>query len=141
MAGVALGRDLLVTPHFMAHSGATLDLAQAGGDLALASGVDALRQALVLRLLTPLGSLAALGHPHYGSRLHELIGAEFNEAARLRARGFVLAALRQEPRVARVLALSLNPTAGHDPHSLRLHLQVQAQGLTDPVALALEVVG
>ena len=43
-------------------------------DLATTAGRDNLAQAITMRLLTPRGELAELGHPDYGSRLHELIG-------------------------------------------------------------------
>ena len=87
------------------------------------------------------GSLAALGHPDYGSRLHELVGNEFTDAARLRARAFVLQAVAQERRVERVLALTVEKQEPSRPDSLRLGLVVKASGLDDPVALGLEVAG
>src|SRR5947209_14155752 len=45
-------------------------------DLQVVSGTDNLAQAVLMRLLTPRGELAALGHPEYGSRLHELVGRQ-----------------------------------------------------------------
>lgn len=71
-------------------------------DLALLRGADNLKQALLLRFLTPVGKLAALGHPDYGSRLFELIGELNNETNRNRAKLFVLQALAAEPRVKEV---------------------------------------
>src|SRR5881394_1026881 len=80
-----LGNDLLVTPFFQANEWDTVDLTpnppgipyrDETVDLAMARGVENLQQALILRLLTPLGSLSDLGHAGYGSRLHELIGQE-----------------------------------------------------------------
>lgn len=141
-----LGRDLMVAPFLAATSWDALDLtptpAGAGPvDLRAVAGVDALRQALLLRLLTPLGSLAALGHPAYGSRLHELVGSEFTEAARLRARAFVLQAVAQERRVESVLGLTVEKQEPSAPDSLRLTLIVRASGIDDPVALGLEVAG
>lgn len=144
-----LGRDLLVAPFLAATSWDALDLTPTsqGADLAAkldlqtVAGVDALRQALLLRLLTPLGSLAALGHPDYGSRLHDLVGTEFTDAARLLARAYVLQAVAQERRVERVLALTVERQEPSRPDSLRLSLVVQATGIADPVALGLEVAG
>lgn len=76
-------------------------------DLMTVAGHDNLAQALLLRFLTPLGELALLGHPDYGSRLYELIG-ELNDAAnRRRARMFALQALATEPRVAAVRDLQV----------------------------------
>lgn len=138
-----LGRDLMVAPFLAATTWDSLDITKAteGGDLEVVAGVDALRQALLLRLLTPLGSLSALGHAGYGSRLHELVGTEFTEAARLRARAFVLQAVAQERRVARVLALTVEKQEPSRPDSLRLSLVVQAMDLADPISLGLEVSG
>jgi phage baseplate assembly protein W len=140
-----LGRDLLVAPFFQADEWQTLDLEVAprlereAADLATAAGVDNLRQALVLRLLTPLGSLGELGHAGYGSRLHEVVGELNVETTRLRARSFVLQALAQERRVAEVLALEVLPPAPAAPDRLRIELLVAAAGSGDRVALGLEV--
>ena len=69
------------------------------GDLALESGRANLGQAAVMRLLTPRGELAALGHPEYGSRLHELIGAPNSATKRNLAKLHILEALAAEPRI------------------------------------------
>src|ERR1043165_7814825 len=55
-------------------------------DLAIVKERDNLGQALVVRLLTSLGSLAPLGHPQYGSRLLELIGKRNDATTRNLAR-------------------------------------------------------
>lgn len=68
-------------------------------DFATLKGAENLKQALLLRFLTPLGELALLGHPDYGSRLYELIGELNNEVNRNRAKVYVLQALAAEPRV------------------------------------------
>ncbi|HEV2756805.1 MAG TPA: hypothetical protein VG318_13635 [Actinomycetota bacterium] len=80
-----------------------------GYDLATLAGTDNLVQALVLRLLTPAGALAPLGHPSYGSRLHELIGELNNATNRNRVKMFALQALTAEPRVREVLSLDVVP--------------------------------
>ncbi len=67
--------------------------------------MDNLVQALFLRFLTPAGELAILGHPDYGSKLHELIGELNNETNRNRAKLYVLRALSAEPRVKKVLSV------------------------------------
>jgi len=143
-----LGRDLMVAPFLAASTWDALDLTPTSSidpaakvDLRVVEGVDALRQALLLRLLTPLGSLSDLGHADYGSRLHELVGTEFTDASRLLARAFVLQAVRQERRVARVLALTVDKQEASRPDSLRLNLLVRAVGAADPIALGLEVAG
>src|SRR5206468_3892931 len=105
--------DLLVVPGFVAHDAAALDLvpavkpARARGsikpgsteaiDPATVDGRENLAQALVLRLLAPRGSLIALGHSAYGSRLHELVGQRKTDALRNLCRAFVLDAGAQEP--------------------------------------------
>jgi phage baseplate assembly protein W len=68
-------------------------------DLAVISGRDNLGQAILMRLLTPRGELAPLGHPEYGSRLHELIGRQNTELTRNLVKLYVLDALQFEPRI------------------------------------------
>jgi phage baseplate assembly protein W len=76
-------------------------------DLEKVSGVLNMQQALLLRFLTPLGELAPLGHPEYGSRLFELIGELNTDRTRNRAKLYVLQALHDEPRVKTVSAVSV----------------------------------
>jgi phage baseplate assembly protein W len=76
-------------------------------DLQTIAGVENLQQALLLRFLTPLGDLAPLGHPRYGSRLFELVGELNNETSRNRAKMYVLQALAEEPRVKEVLSVTV----------------------------------
>ncbi len=78
-------------------------------DLATLDGADNLRQALLLRLLTPVGELAALGHPSYGSRLFELIGERNTERTRNRAKLYTLQALAAEPRIQEVRLVQVTP--------------------------------
>jgi phage baseplate assembly protein W len=96
----------------------------AGSDLARVTGVDCLSQALILRLLSPAGSLAPLGHPDYGCRLGELIGELNTETTRARAKVFVLQALAGEPRVTKVLRLDVT-TAPADRTTLEVRAQLQ----------------
>lgn len=76
-------------------------------DLGAISGRDNLGQAVLMRLLTPVGELAALGHPEYGSRLHELVGSQNTEAVRNLARLYILDSLRLEPRVEKVVEVTV----------------------------------
>jgi phage baseplate assembly protein W len=142
-----LGQDLLLVPFFQAADGDQLDLATDPGgnvtrndsvDFARAVGPGALRQALVLRLLTPLGSLSALAHPDYGSRLGELIGEISTPFTRARARAFVLEALAKERRVKEVLAIDVRSADGATD---RLLIDVRVSAVTggDPIVLGLEV--
>jgi phage baseplate assembly protein W len=81
-------------------------------DLGAVDGREAVAQALVLRLLTPLGSLSALGHAGYGSRLGTLIGRRKSGELRNLCRAFVLEAVVQEPRIEdAAVAFSFDPAA------------------------------
>jgi len=91
----------------------------------------------VVRLKTRQGELAALGHPDYGSRHHELIGEPNVERTRNLIKLYVLQALRQEPRVERVLSAKV--MAEHDPprETVRLELSLRVLGQKAPLNLVL----
>jgi len=76
-------------------------------DLATYSQAENLSQALLMRFLTPMGELAVLGHPTYGSRLYELVGERNVQRTHNRAKMFVLQALADEVRVAQVLKITV----------------------------------
>jgi len=76
-------------------------------DLETLTALDNLRQALLLRFLTPQGEMEVLGHPTYGSRLYELLGELNIERTHNRAKMYVLQALAMEPRVAKVLSVKV----------------------------------
>ena len=107
-----LGRDLLL--RYTSSSGFfedadLLDQRRAGrarpaARRSRASAASSLEQALANRLKTRKGELAALGHPDYGSRHHELIGEPNVERTRNLIKLYVLQALRDEPRIEKVLA-------------------------------------
>ncbi|WP_163541340.1 GPW/gp25 family protein [Occultella kanbiaonis] len=78
-----------------------------GHDLLPVTGWENLEQALLLRFLTEVGELAHLGHPTYGSRLHELIGEPNTPTTRNRAKLHALQALAEEPRVERVATITV----------------------------------
>src|SRR6476646_8050572 len=78
-------------------------------DFETVDGRGNLGQAVVLRLSTPRGELTELGHPEYGSRLHELLGAQNSETRRGLAKLFVLEALAQEPRIEKVIEVTVTP--------------------------------
>lgn len=94
-------------------------------DLGTLSELDNLKQALLLRFLTPVGEMAVLGHPNYGSRLFELIGELNNQTNRNRAKMFVLQALGQEPRVAQVLRVDVT-TAYSNPNQINIDISLRA---------------
>ena len=92
-------------------------------DLATLTGAENLQQALLLRFLTPLGELAELGHPTYGSRLGELIGELNNTTNRNRAKLYVLQALADEPRVRKVGAVTVTQS-GRDRSEVDVSVSV-----------------
>jgi phage baseplate assembly protein W len=92
-------------------------------DLALSSDLDNLRQAIEIRLLTPKGELAPLGHADYGSRLPELIGRQNTETTRNLAKLYVIEALKQERRIQKIVAVDVSPAPG-ERHLIRIFLQV-----------------
>ena len=104
-------------------------------DLAVTSGLDNLTQAIANRLKTRKGELASLGHPDYGSRHHELIGEPNVQRTRNLIKLYILQALRDEPRIVRVLKADIR--AEHDPprESVRIELQVQVLDFAEPLNL------
>ena len=136
-----LGRDLLLD--YRSSSGffedADLDTVRRSGvrDLALADGLSDLEQALANRLKTRQGELAPLGHPGYGSRHHELIGEPNVDRTRHLIKLYVLQALRDEPRIERVLAVDVR--AEHQPprETVRITLALRVQGISQPLNLVL----
>lgn len=90
----------------------TARLPRRAWDFVPRDGLENLAQAVLLRLLTPRGELAALGHPEYGSRLHELIGHENNTTRRNLLKLFILEALKLEPRIDKVAELKVAPSPG-----------------------------
>jgi phage baseplate assembly protein W len=94
-------------------------------DLATCAEIDNIRQALLLRLLTPVGELEPLGHPEYGCRLGELVGALNNERTRNVAKMFVLQALAAEPRIEQVLSIRVTPN-----RSDRTRIDITVEALT-----------
>ena len=90
-------------------------------DIGTISGRDNLAQAIVLRLLTPRGELSALGHPGFGSRLHELIGRRNDEGTRNLVKLHILEALQHERRVSEVVEVTV---AAHPVHRSRVDVRV-----------------
>ena len=128
------GLDLAVVPASRGRKRPTADAM----DLGTVEGRSNLGQALILRLLTARGSLAPLGHAGYGSRLVELIGRRNDETARNLARLYTLQAVREEPRVAELVDLSVDTVAG-SPDTIRIGFAVRPVGDDEPLALGLEV--
>jgi len=133
MSTEILGRDLRLEPGLFGF-GLALDL----GDLDTVAGVDNLVQALLIRFNTPLGDLAALGHPDFGSRLHDLIGSGNTETTRNLVRLFTLETLRQEPRVGEVRSLVVQTIDGQ-PDRVLVSVDVVPIDSPTPVNLVFSV--
>jgi phage baseplate assembly protein W len=133
MSTEILGRDLRLESGLFGF-GLALDL----GDLDTVTGVDNLVQALLIRFNTPLGDLAALGHPDFGSRLHDLIGSGNTETTRNLVRLFTLETLRQEPRVREVRSLVVQTIDGQ-PDRVLVSVDVVPIDSPTPVNLVFSV--
>ncbi|WP_159992273.1 hypothetical protein [Roseomonas sp. 18066] len=101
-------------------------------DLGSVEGRDNLAQALVTRLLTPRGELTALGHPLYGSRLHEVVGALNNPTTHNLAKLFIIEALKQERRVGRIVGVQVAP---HPTNRFMITIGIQLTPVGEDVVL------
>ena len=137
-----LGRDILLS--WSGPSGDFTDSDLATGsrpglsgavvDLAVAAEVPQAVQFLVNRLSTRRGELASLGHPDYGSRHHELIGEPNTERTRNLVKLYVLEALRQEPRIAKVLRCVVR-TVDRERDIVRVELTIRLIEKDEPLNL------
>ena len=91
--------------------GPVVELATGANGPAAVSGIDNLVQALALRLLVDQGELGALGHPRYGSRIRELLGAKLDRANLELMRRLVRQTLLDDPRVAEVVRVVVRARA------------------------------
>jgi phage baseplate assembly protein W len=142
MANPLLGRDLALDYLLGTfREDADLIAQRAGGiarsDLGLIEDADNLVQAVANRLKTRKGELAGLGHPDYGSRHHELMGEPNVERTRNLIKFFVLQALRDEPRIERVLRADVR--AEHAPPRDIVRIELTIQPIGAQVALNLVV--
>lgn len=143
-----LGTDLRVVlgpPGMAATDSSALDLRLGAGTaerardgFAVISGRENLAQALILRLLTPRGALADLGHASYGSRLHELIGRHRDETSRALCKAFVLEAIAQEPRVEPKAVAFAFDALSEGPSELRFAVTVTPVDGSGPLTVSLE---
>lgn len=100
-----------------------------GGDLDTTTGRANLVQAVINRLLTRRGELTALGHPEYGSRLHELVGELNNLRLRALAEIYVRDCLAQERRIEKVRYVRFEPPErGIDRNVLKVTIGISAVG-------------
>lgn len=103
-------------------------------DVPTTSGRDNLAQAVIMRLLIPQGDLEALGHPLYGSRLHEFVGRLNNETTRNLMRLRILESLKREPRIEEIIDLTVTPVE-YKRSTVAVNLAVLPVGETDIVTI------
>lgn len=77
-------------------------------DFRVVEGTENLAQAILIRLLTPMGELSALGHPDYGSHLYLLIGERNTETMRNRAKLYILESLQKENRIKKIVDVKVS---------------------------------
>ena len=111
------------------------DVAPRTDDLGLLNGRATLVQALILRLLTERGELAALGHPDYGSRHHQLIGEPNVEGNRNLVKLYILECLRQEPRLEQIVSIDALPGQGRENRDkVDVHVTVRMKNVPDALS-------
>jgi phage baseplate assembly protein W len=103
-------------------------------DLSVSTDLDNLRQAIEIRLLTPKGELAPLGHADFGSRLPDLIGQPNTETNRNLAKLYVIEALKQERRIEKIVLVEVTPAPGQR-QLIKIFLQVKAIGVQSVIDL------
>ncbi|MBU1054939.1 MAG: GPW/gp25 family protein [Proteobacteria bacterium] len=140
------GSDLFVVPWLTAHDAAEIDIVTKRKgrttqvvDPDTATDRVLIAQALILRLLTPRGTLESLGHLSYGSRLHELIGRRKTEALRNLCRLYVLETVAQEPRVEAKAVRVIFDRKSETPSSFVFTLEVRPVNEQETLTLSLEV--
>jgi phage baseplate assembly protein W len=117
---------------------------KANRDLATTKGINNLAQAIINRLSTRQGELTALGHPNYGSRLHQLVGQGNNTRSRAFAELYIRECLAQEPRIAEVLEIVFPPTNRIlENNTLKIIINIKPAGIETPsplnIALNLDI--
>lgn len=103
-----IGADLVVAPE---------------GDLKTITDDDNLAQAIIARLATDQGELSDLGHPYYGSRLHDVIGEVNNATTRQRIKAIVMDCLIQETRIKEVANINVLPDPD-DSHAVDIEITI-----------------
>lgn len=103
-------------------------------DVPTIQGRDNLVQAIIMRLLTPQGELTKLGHPLYGSRLHELVGRVNTETTRNLIRLRILESLQAESRIEEVKTVEVTPSVARRS-SVDVKLQVLPIGETKTITI------
>jgi len=128
------GKDLKLTHIEYRHDLSTIRSIRDKRDFAIVAGYDNLVQALFLRLYTPKGELRELGHPDYGSRIHELIGRLNNASNRKLLELYCKEAVLQDPRVREIETIQVvsNPT---EPWRVDVYVTVLPVESSKPINL------
>ena len=129
----ALGRDLLASYRSGDGRHEDLDIAVVSQrrrgrvvrDAAVAAGVDNVTQAIIHRIKTCRGDLAALGHPDYGSRHHQLIGEPNTAHNRKLVKLYILQALAAEARIEKIVRVQVDYDRRNAPSLVTLVLDLE----------------
>ncbi len=107
-----------------------VELTFVGGDVEIIAERANLAQAILNRLYTRQGELAQLGHPSYGSRLHELMGELNNTRTRTLAEIYIRECLGQESRIAEITQIVFNPPSRNldEINTLKVLISVRPVG-------------
>lgn len=103
-------------------------------DTDITKGKENLAQAITMRLLTPKGEMASLGHPEYGSRLHELIGQANTATKYSLAKLYILESLGAESRIEKITDLVVVKVKG-TRDQVKIVINVKPKGETDIVKI------
>ena len=128
MSKEMLGKDLRLVDEEL---GSDLALGPTG-DLQTIKEEYNLSQAVINSLRTRRGELSDLGHPNYGSRLHELMGEPNNERTRNLARIYASECIARDPRVQEIVDIIVD-TPKDDPHRINLDITVLPIGSSTPL--------
>lgn len=100
---------------------------------------DNLIQAILNRLHTRRGELTSLGHPDYGSRMHELIGNLNNDRIRRLAELYIRECLAQESRIAEIVDIRFAPPSRLLSHRNTLKALIVLRLIAEPEPITLEL--
>lgn len=107
-------------------------------DVGRQTGLANLVQSLIVRLMTERGELAALGHPEYGSRHHQLIGEPNTVSNRNLVKLYMIECIKQEPRVASILRIDVQQGNGPvNREKVDVQMTLQVKGVPDPLSLVI----
>jgi phage baseplate assembly protein W len=125
MSKELLGRDLKLVDEEL---GSNLSISPSG-DLETVSEELNLGQAIINGLRIRRGELSDLGHPHYGSRLYELVGEPNNARTRELAKMCTKECVEQDPRVKEIVNITVK-VPEDDPDRIDINISVLPIGST-----------